>query len=125
LQEFIRTYVPSFRAAQILVFVATNRDRDFSAAEVVDAMRFDPDLESTVKDYLAFWNARHLLTETGGRFVYRQASDHERAIEELRRSYRERPVTLTTAIYLLASSQVVAETVGDALRVNSREERGN
>ena len=39
LLKFLHANIPTFQAAEALLFVAHNRDRDFSAEEVVVGMR--------------------------------------------------------------------------------------
>jgi hypothetical protein len=100
LLEFIRASVPSFQAAEALLFFATNRDRDFSAEEIVVGMRPRLITVAAVRDYAALFAARRLVTETNGRFRFDPASpDLMRAVSELSAAYNERPVTMITAIY--------------------------
>jgi hypothetical protein len=103
LLEFIHASVPTFQAAEALLFFAENRDRDFSVEEIVVGMRPRLITGAAVREYAALFAARRLVTETNGRFRYDPASpDLTRAVSELSTAYNERPVTLITAIYQAA-----------------------
>jgi len=107
LLDFIHLHVPSFEAAELLVFFAANRDRDFSHEEVVVAMRPAIIAVSAVREYTALFTEGRLLTQTDERFTYGPASrEIESGIGELVRAYHERPVTLITAIYRIADKTV-------------------
>lgn len=107
LLKFLHTNVPTYQAADALLFFAENRDRDFSAEEVVVAMR--PRLISlaAVKEYAALFTAQRLVMENNGRFRYRPASwELECRVGELSHAYNEKPVTLISAIYHVADGRI-------------------
>jgi hypothetical protein len=107
LLKFLHTNIPTYQAADALLFFAENRDRDFSAEEVVVAMR--PRLISleSVREYAALFTKRHLVTENKGRFRYRPASrELECRVGELSNAYNEKPVTLISAIYQVADGEI-------------------
>jgi hypothetical protein len=103
LLEFIHASIPTFQAAEALLFLAANRDRDFSPEEIVVGTRPRVITAAAVSEYAALFAAHGLLTETGRRFRYRPASTElERRVGELSQAYNERPVTLIIAIYHIA-----------------------
>ncbi len=103
LLELIESSIPSFQAAEALLFFAANRDRDFSAEEVVVCMRPRVITVAAVRACAELFATRQLMTEDVGRFTYRPASSElDRSVGELSRAYNERPVTLITAIYRVA-----------------------
>ena len=104
LLELIHASIPTFQAAEALLFLATHRDRDFSADEVVMGMRPRVIAVAAMREYGALFASRHLVSETSGRFRYAPASPElERSVCELQHAYNERPVTLIITIYHVAS----------------------
>ena len=100
LLTLIDSSIPSFQAAEALLFFAANRDRDFSAEEVKACAarhhRRGEGVRRTIHDTTARDRRR-------GPLRYRPASSElERCVGELSREYNERPVTLITAIYRVA-----------------------
>jgi len=95
LLDFIRVTVPAYHAAELLVFLATHRDRDFTAEEVVIGMRPLVITVPAVREHVAHFTAARLVVEAGGRFRCAPASaELERRVGELVDAYNERPVTL-------------------------------
>jgi len=106
LLDFIRVHIPSFQAAEVLVFFAANPYRDFTLQEINAGLRPAVIATSAVRTYTALFSDGGLVTETNGRFKYGPASmELELRVGELRRAYNERPVTLINAIYRLADSK--------------------
>jgi hypothetical protein len=107
LLKFLHANIPTFQAADALLFFAQNRDRDFSAEEVVVAMRPRVISVATVREYAALFSERRLLTESNGRFRYRPATwELECRVGELSNAYNEKPVTLISAIYHVADGSL-------------------
>lgn len=107
LLQFLHMNIPTYEAADALLFFAENRDRDFSAEELVVAMR--PRLISleSARKYAALFATRDLVTESNGRFRYRPASwELECRVGELSHAYNEKPVTLISAIYQVADGHI-------------------
>lgn len=103
LLEFIHASIPTFQAAEALLFLTANRDRDFSPEEIVVGMRPRAITAAAVRECAELFAAHGLLTEIDGRFRYGPASaELERRVGELSHAYNERPVTLITAIYHIA-----------------------
>jgi hypothetical protein len=104
LLALIQASIPTFQAAEALLFLATHRDRDFSADEIVVGMRPRIIDAAAMKEYGDLFATRRLVTETSGRFRYAPASaELERSVCELQHAYNERPVTLIITIYHVAS----------------------
>lgn len=74
LLDFIHVYIPTFQAAEVLLFFAANPDRDFSAEEVVVAMRPAVITVPAVREYLGLFTESRVITETNGRFNYDPSS---------------------------------------------------
>ena len=107
LLELIHSCVPTFQAAEVLLFFASHPDRDFSAEEVVVCMRPAVITVPAVKEYTALFATQGLVTDANGRCRYGPlSSELERAIGELAHAYNERPVTLIRVIYRIADSKI-------------------
>jgi len=107
LLKFLHANVPTFQAADALLFFAQNRDRDFSAEEVVVAMRPRLISVAAVREYAALFTQQCLVSEDNGRFRYRPASwELECRVGELSHAYNEKPVTLISAIYHVADGNI-------------------
>jgi len=103
LLELIHSSIPTFQAAEALLFFAANRDRDFSAEEIVVGMRPREITNVEARECALLFTAGRLVTEVHGRFRYAPASSElERSVGELAYAYNERPVTLVIAIYRIA-----------------------
>lgn len=107
LLQFIRHAVPTYQAAEVLLFFASNPERTFKPEEIVVAMRPTVVTVPAVREYTTLFVARGLLTEQDGDFGYAPASrELEDAIGELTHAYNERPVTLIGTIYRIADSTI-------------------
>jgi hypothetical protein len=107
LLELIQASIPTFQAAEALLFLAANRDRDFGVDEIVVGMRPRIIAAAAMKEYGALFASRRLVTETEGRFRYAPASSEmERRVCELSHAYNERPVTLIITIYHVARGTI-------------------
>jgi len=106
LQDLIQRCIPTFRAAELLLFFAANRERDYSPEEIVVCMRPAEITASVAREYATLFTANHLITETSVRFRYGPlSSDLERVIAELALAYNEQPVTLIVAIHHITESR--------------------
>jgi hypothetical protein len=105
LLDLIRGRIPTFQAAELLVFLASNRDRSFAPDEVVSSM---PNLMDApaLREYMASFIDGGLIDDANGRLRYRPASQEiEEGMDLLVAAYNERPVTLITVIYRLADDR--------------------
>ena len=119
LLQFVQSFVPTYQAAEVLVFFATNPGRDFSPEELVSAMRPVVVPEAAVKAYTAHFAAKGLLSEREGRYRYGPSPELEPSINELVSAYRQRPVTLIRAIYQIADTRI--QSFADAFRLRDDE----
>jgi hypothetical protein len=109
LLQFIRQCVPTYQAAEVLLFLAANPDHDFSPEEIVVAMRPSVITYPAVIEYTALFAESALISETDGRFRYQPATrELEEALGALAHAYNERPVTLIRTIYRIADSKIQA-----------------
>jgi hypothetical protein len=92
------------------LFFAENRDRDFSAEDIVVALRPRIITVDAAKEYAASFTERLLLTETDGRFKYAAPQDLDHGVGELLRAYTERPVSLIIAIHHIALGHIESLT---------------
>lgn len=105
--DFIHHCVPTYQAAEVLLFVAAHPDRDFSAEEIVTAMHPVVITVPAVKEYTSFFVSKGLIREAHGRYTYGPSTaELERGISELAHAYNEKPVTLIRFIYRLGDSTI-------------------
>ncbi len=104
---FIRSSVPTYQAAEVLVFLAAHADRAFTPDEIVAGMLPVSVSPAAVREYVALFAATGLAVEADGKFVLRASTDElAQNIHELTRAYNEQPVTLIRAIYRIADSKI-------------------
>ncbi len=116
LLELILVAIPSYSAAEVLLFLVARRERVFSAEEIVVEMRPLSLTTSAVEKYLEMFVMRGLLREQEGRVRYGPESPElDRQVGELVRAYNEQPVTLIRAIYRTPDSGIQA--FADAFRL--------
>ena len=105
--EFIHECIPTYQAAELLLFFAAHPDRDFNVEEIVVAMRPVVITVPAVKEYVSLFGSTGLITEARGRYRYAPSTlELERGIGELAHAYNERPVTLIRAVYGIADSKI-------------------
>jgi hypothetical protein len=107
LTEFIQQCIPTYQAAELLLFFASRPDGDFSAEDVVVAMRPAVITVPAVKEYASLFVDKGLIVQAYGRYRYGPSTvDQERGIGELAHAYNEKPVTLIRAIHRIADSKI-------------------
>ncbi len=105
--EFIHDCVPTYQAAQLLLFFAAHPEGDYSAEDIVVAMRPVVITAPAVKEYTALFVDKHLICQSRGRYRYGPSTQElERGIGELAHAYNEKPVTLIRTIYGIADSKI-------------------
>jgi hypothetical protein len=119
LLQFVQAFVPTYQAAEVLLFFAANQGRDFSPEEIVLAMRPVVVAEPAVREYAAHFAARGLLSAQARRYRYSPSRELERSIDELARAYNHKPVTLIRAIYRIADTKI--QSFADAFRLRKDE----
>jgi hypothetical protein len=104
---FIRKCIPTYQAAEVILFLSAHPDRHFGPEDIVVAMRPVVITMPAVKEYLALFTSCGLIAEANGRITYGPASvDLENRIGELARAYNERPVSLIRNIYQISDSKI-------------------
>jgi hypothetical protein len=107
LLRFIRRCVPTYQAAEVLLFFAAHPDRSYRPEEVVVAMRPTVVTVPAVREYATLFVAHGVVREQEGQFSYGPAERAiEEAIAELVHAYNERPVTLIGTIYRIADNKI-------------------
>jgi hypothetical protein len=107
LLDFIHECVPTYQAAEVLLFFAAHRDCDFSAEDIVVAMRPVVITVHAIEEYTSLFADKGLIWQAHGRYRYGPSTARlERGINELANAYNEKPVTLIHAIYRIADSKI-------------------
>jgi hypothetical protein len=101
LRSLIQETIPTLDAAELLLLLALDRDREYSVASIIEAMRPTALTESAARHYLHQFESRGLVSiRDEERYQYTPASPElEAAVRALTRVYNERPVTLVRVIY--------------------------
>jgi len=119
LLQFVRACIPTYQAAEVLLFFAANPERDFSPAEIMVSMQPVVVTASAIAEYAAHFTARGLLTEQDSRYRYTPSPEYERNIAELAHAYNHQPVTLIGEIYRIADSKI--QSFADAFKLRKDE----
>jgi len=117
LRRFIQSNVPTYVAAELLLFLAQHPDKQWTPDEIVNEIKPSVITFSAVKEYLALFVAQGLVVEIpGARYQYQTASPEVKAaVNALAKAYNERPVTLIRTIYDLAKSKI--QSFADAFKL--------
>jgi hypothetical protein len=114
--QLIQHCLPSFQAAELLVFMA----RKPSAAWTLDSLNTELPQDafdrSSLANLLPFLSSRGLVQEQPpGTFAYHPASKElKEAVDLLATAFNERPVTLIRTIYALADHPI--QSFADSFR---------
>ena len=106
--RFLQTTVPSVDAAELLLLLARDPARSWSAGEIVAALKPAPLTELDVTRTLDTFLVRGVIAQGADRRVqYRPGSDElDGYVRTLAQAYSERPVTLIRVIYALRDSKI-------------------
>jgi hypothetical protein len=117
--RFLQRSVPSFEAAELLLFLARHRDADWSLAEVLGRLRPGVSIgDAEAARYLETFRGQGLVA-AGERARYQPVSYFfDKQVEALDTAYRERPVTLIRMIYALRDSRI--QSFADAFKIGKR-----
>jgi len=117
LRSFIQDTIPSVDAAELLVLLAHEPERQYSVREAVDAMRPTAVTEAAARRYLLHFLARGLVTAPKeDAYRYEPASpERDTMVRALTRVYNERPVTLVRMIYAPRDEKI--RSFADAFRI--------
>jgi hypothetical protein len=107
LLRFIASAVPTYLAAEVLLFMAARPERAWKPEEIVVEMRPVVITLPAAKEYLALFLLRNIVEETHGCFCYKPSSPElEAGVRALAHAYNERPVTLIHTIYSIAERRI-------------------
>ena len=108
LLQFLAATVPTFPAAELLVFLAGHAERIWSAEEIVNAIKPISISMAAVLEYMALFKANGIVDEkTRGQFLFTPTSSSlQAAVDELTHAYNERPVTLIRIIYTVSEDSI-------------------
>jgi hypothetical protein len=107
LLEFIHECVPTYQAAELLLFFAAHPDVDYRAEDIVVAMRPVVITVAAVTEYTSLFLNKGLIQQSQGRYRYGPSTTElERGIVDLTDAYNQKPVTLIRAIYGIADSKI-------------------
>lgn len=107
LLRFIESTIPTYQAAEVLLFLAARPEREWKPEEIVVGMRPVVITVPAVKEYLALFKIRGIVKERDGCFHYEPASPEiEGGIAALAHAYDTAPVTLIGTIYRMAESRI-------------------
>lgn len=115
LLSFLQAAVPSFPAAELLVFLASHRGpwKSSALAHAVEPMSIAADESDK---YLALFKSAGLLADQPGGFVFAPATPElDAAVAALGQAYNERPVTLIRTINALADHKL--QSFADAFKL--------
>ena len=105
LLAFIQQCIPTYQAAEVLLFFAAHPDRLFKPEDVVLSMRPVVVTARAVKEYAAVFVTGGVMVEQGGSFSYAPASTEiDWSIGELAHAYNKHPVSLIAAIHRIADA---------------------
>ena len=114
--DFIHDCVPTYQAAELILFFAAHPDGDFSVEDIVVTMRPVVITVPAVREYVSLFVDKGLIWQAHGRYRYGPSTNElERGIGELARAYNEKPVTLIHAIYRIADSKI--QSFADAFKL--------
>jgi hypothetical protein len=94
---FLQRCVPTYEAAQVLLFFSANRDRAFRPEEIAAGMWPVLMTPEGVREHAAPLATNGLVVEEQGAFRYKPPPEFEPIIGELLRAYNEQPVSLIRA----------------------------
>jgi hypothetical protein len=114
--DFIHECVPTYQAAELLLFLAGHPDNEYSAEDIAEAMRPVVITVSAVREYASLFVDKGLIQQAHERYRYGPSTKElERGISELAKAYNEKPVTLIRAIYGIADSKI--QSFADAFKL--------
>lgn len=105
--DFMQLCTPSIEAVELLLMLARNAERSWTAGELAQSLRPNIVSESLVRDYLGgFTGCRIVEKRADGRYTYSPPPDTAAVIAALEKAYNERPVSLVRLIYALKDEKI-------------------
>jgi hypothetical protein len=119
IRALIYSSVPDLDALELLIFLACQTPRVWTAETLGDAIR--PIKESALRQYLALFQEQELVqTPSPGDVVFKPANAAlAAAVAGLCRAYNERPVTLIRTVYSIADSRKI-QAFADAFKLKKK-----
>jgi hypothetical protein len=117
LRSFIQEAIPTVDAAELLIALARERERQFHVPALLEAMHPTAVTEPAARRYLTHFQSRGLVEQKSDMsYQYRPDSGElETAVSALTRVYNERPVTLVRMIYAPKDEKI--RSFADAFRL--------
>jgi hypothetical protein len=117
LLHFIHSCLPTFTAAELLLFLHQRRDQTWTPETIASTISPTSITVSAAKEYLILFETCGLVTENEpGLYQYAPNSPTlEDNVHTLLRAYNERPVTLIRTIYTIADSKI--QSLADAFKL--------
>ena len=108
LLQFLAVAVPTFPAAELLVFLAGHTEKSWSTEEIVKAIKPISITMAAIEEYMALFKASGIVDEKAkDQFLFTPASSSlQAAVDELTHAYNERPVTLIRTIYTVSEDSI-------------------
>lgn len=105
--NLLRVAAPTMDAVELLVFLARHPDDQWTADDIVSAIRPVVVTAAVVEDTLARFRSQGLIREVqSSRFRFEPASAALRdAVADLVTAYNERPVSLIRTVYEVAAAR--------------------
>lgn len=117
LLRFLQACIPTFPAAELLLFLAARPGEQFVPVRIVEAMKPAVITLPAVSEYLTLFREKGLLSgdfETG--FTFAPSTPAlQSAVKTLADAYNEKPVTLIRTIYMLAENKI--QSFADSFRL--------
>jgi hypothetical protein len=107
LLRLIASAIPTYLAAEVLLFPAARPERAWKPEEIVVEMRPVVITLPAVKEYLALFQLRNIVQESSGCCRFEPSTrELEDEIGALAQAYNERPVTLIHTIHHIAEVRI-------------------
>lgn len=116
LLRFISTTVPTYPAAELLVFLTRDPGRSWTAEDLAQVIPLATLTNEALGDYLAHFERSGLLRRSADGYRYEPASEALRAaVAALVEAYDHRPVTLVRVVYTIATAKI--QSFADAFKL--------
>lgn len=120
LLQFLQTSIPTFSAAELLLFLHGHSETWWTSEDIVEAIKPTVISISAIKEYLDLFKNRQLIKGDSDRgYQFSPASPELRVtIEDLSQAYNERPVTLIRTIS--AMEQNTIQSFADSFKLKGK-----
>jgi hypothetical protein len=116
LVRFLENHIPTFVAAEVLVFLVRHPESSWTAESIVREIHPEVVTLSAANEYLTLFESHGLVQRDHDGFRYQGAPpDLQAGAEALLQAYNERPVTLIRMIYAIADSRI--QSFADAFKL--------